>query len=120
MLKDKFDKIKRHNDDIIRNNPVATKEKENEISKYDAVIGIRRHISSGFIILIYASVIFIIIVTSLYILALIGSSMYDRYDELFKNIEKIFYKIIELLPWVLLFLFGDHTQIKQFLKNKNE
>lgn len=120
MLKDKFDKIKEHNNDTIKDNPVTTKEKENEISKYDAVIGIRKHISLGFIILIYASVFFIILVSILYMLALIGSSMYDRYDDLFKNIEKIFYKIVELLPWVLLFLFGDHTQIKQFLKNKNE
>ena len=120
MLKDKFNKIKDHDEDIIRNNPVATKAKENEISKYDAVIGIRRHISGGFIILIYASVLFIIIVAILYLLALVEASMDDKYGKLFENIEKIFYKIIELLPWVLLFLFGDHTKIKQFLKNKNE
>lgn len=117
-INNQIGKIEKHEKDIVNSNDISNKAKDNENSKFDAIIGIRKHISIGLIILIYSGILFVFIISLFYLWSLFFSSMGNEYTLLFDNTRKILIEILSILPWILLFFFGDHSQMKSFLKNK--
>ena len=91
-----------------------------EASKHEAKTTIRKHIVGNFRHLITALKCFIVFILLVYSVSMIIEPYFEEWVQIKKTFETIFYKIIELLPWILLFVFGDSSKVKEFLKLQKE
>jgi hypothetical protein len=63
--------------------------------------------------------IFVIFVSIAYFVTLVAEPFDPKAVIIKHNFEKLFYAIANILPWLLLFIFGDTAKIKMLLKSNN-
>jgi len=100
-------------------NTVTKAKEENEAAEHNDKQDVRGHIVRIFKRILSAGSIFIIAVMFIYFISLVLEPFVLNVGLVKKNFEMLFFKIIELLPWVLLFIFGDKAKIFNFLKLAN-
>lgn len=86
-------------------------------SQHDAKRVLRGHIVTALKWIIYGGAILVLVVAFTYISSMIFEPFYPVVSKIKSNFEVIFYKMLELLPWVLLFVFGDTSKLKKLLSN---
>ena len=95
--------------------------KANEtVETYNARKEIRKSVGRIGVTLVYAAGVGTIVILAVYLCCLVASPFYPQAVEIEKNFEPLFEKIVQTVPWILLFIFGDARKLSKLIGNNND
>lgn len=92
---------------------------QDEISKNNAKVDVRSQLVSSAKLLVQATTYFIIAVGSLYLLSILFAPYCKAMCFAYDTLENLLFKVINILPWLLLFIFGDKSKLQTFIKSND-
>jgi hypothetical protein len=105
---------------VYSNKEVENSKNKEKQSQHDAKTTIRKHIVSNAKHIITTIKFFIVFIFLMYSVSMVCESLCEPCVKINENFEVLFFKMLELLPWLLLFIFGDTSKVKDFLNTNGK
>ncbi len=86
---------------------------DEQVEHYNSRREIRKSIGKASVMLVWSASIFAVIISCIYIGCLAAEPYVEHVKEVKENFEILFFKMFDLLPWILLFLFGDIKKLSE-------
>jgi len=98
---------------------IAEAQTDEQVEHYNSRREIRKSVGKASVVLIWATSIMAIVIMCIYVGCLAVEPFVDHLHEVRENFEKLFYKMIDIAPWVLLFLFGDIKKLSDSVLHRD-
>lgn len=93
---------------------------KNDANKFNSESAVRSHVVKGVVALVYGFVIFSLLLGITYFIAIVGEPFYTSLIQIKNSITPLFSDIFKIVPWVLLFIFGDSHKIKSLISKEED
>ena len=101
-------------------NSVKDAKENNTANKFNSESAVRSHVVKGVIALIYGFVVFTLFLGTAYLISIIGEPFYTSLSQIKNSITPLFSDMFKIVPWVLLFIFGDSHKIKSLISKEED